>query len=116
MEESILRSIKTMLGIVPTDLTFDNDIIININSVFSILNQLGIGVIGYTIEGEDETWEDFLGDLKHVSLVKTYMFMKVKMMFDPPSSGIAVEAFNKQISELEWRINVAVDPKKKITN
>lgn len=112
MDESILNSIKQLLGIKSNYTFFDQDIIIDINSVFTILNQLGVGKTGFSIEDDTTTWDEFLEGYNNLSLVKTYMFMKVKMMFDPPQSGTAIEAYNRQISEFEWRINVAVDPEK----
>lgn len=111
MTESILDDIKNLLGI--KEITaFDNDLIIHINSVFMILRQLGLGpVTGFRINGYDETWSDFVGeDLSLLEAVRSYVFLKVKMIFDPPSSGSVMNASKELISELEWRLNVAVDP------
>lgn len=110
MTESILNSIKQMLGITKDYKAFDNDIITDINTVLAILVQMGLGKANFILEGESETWDDFLGDDPHLSLVKTYVFMKVKLMFDIPTSGPTIEAYDRQISELEWRINAVVDP------
>ena len=101
MDESILNTIKKMLGITTSDTAFDQDLIININTVFSILYQIGVGSYGFTINDDSETWGDLLG--------KTYVFMKVKMMFDPPVGSVA-ESTNNLLSELEWRISIATDP------
>lgn len=114
MNESILSSIKKLLGLVELYTPFDADIIIHINSVFSILRQLGIGPdTGFSISDEKSKWSDFLsGDEKSslVEMVKTYMYLKVRLMFDPPANSFVVESFNKQIAELEWRLSVAYTP------
>ena len=104
--DSILNSIKKLLGITEECKDFNQDLIIHINSVFMILNQLGIGPKdGYKITGDANTWDEFILGDQNIESVKTYMCMKVKMMFDPPSSSIVADAINKQISELEWRLN-----------
>ena len=113
MTDSILNSVKKMLGITEEYTHFDADIIMHINSVFSILTQLGVGPDeGFAIEDETTSWSEFVpeetGSLL-LSSVRTYMFMKVKMMFDPPLSSSVAEAYNRQISELEWRLNVAAE-------
>lgn len=113
MTDSILNSVKKMLGITEEYTHFDADIIMHINSVFSILAQLGVGPDeGFAIEDETTSWSEFVpeetGSLL-LSSVRTYMFMKVKMMFDPPLSSSVAEAYNRQISELEWRLNVAAE-------
>ena len=111
MEDSILNSVKLQLGIVPEFDAFDQQLIFNINSVFVILNQLGVGPEkGYRITGTTEVWSDYLSDYSQLDIVKDYMFLRVKMIFDPPSTGPMSEAYNKIISEYEFRINVAVDP------
>lgn len=112
MTNSILTSIKKLLGIAEEYTEFDTDIIIHINSAFSILNQLGLGTNDtFSISSSTETWEDFLGDNhKFLEMVKTYIYLKVKVIFDPPTSSYVLNAYNEQIKELEWRINVAVDP------
>ena len=111
MMDSILTSVKKMLGITENYTHFDVDIIMHINSVFSILAQLGVGPeTGYRITGSGEVWEDFLDDNPQLEMVKTYVFQKVRLMFDPPSASAAMEAANNLVAELEWRLNVAVDP------
>lgn len=113
--DSILTSIKKLLGIAENYTDFDTDIIININSVFSILTQLGVGPeSGFAITDDSETWDDYLGDQTLIEMVKSYMYLKVKKMFDPPQSGIVTNSNDALIAELEWRINVAVDPKKEV--
>lgn len=120
--ESILTSIKKMLGITEEYGHFDADLIMHINSVFMILNQLGVGPAnGFTITGKDETWNDFILANQQLELVKSYMHIKVKLLFDPPLGSAIIEVMNRQINEFEWRLNVAVDPedskgKEKIQN
>lgn len=113
--ESILTSIKKMLGIEESYTHFDADLVMHINSVFSILTQMGVGSSdGFSIENEDKEWNDFLrGDPAKLSLVKSYIFLKVRLLFDPPQNSFAVESINRQISEFEWRLNVAVDSTEK---
>ena len=114
--ESILNSIKKLLGIDETYEAFDTDIIMHINSVFSVLNQLGVGPEeGFYITGDTQTWTDFLGDRKDIELVKSYVYMKVRLIFDPPQSSAVIESMNRAVSEFEWRANVAVDPAKTTT-
>ena len=114
--ESILNSIKKLLGIDETYEAFDTDIIMHINSVFSVLNQLGVGPEeGFYITGDTQTWTDFLGDRKDIELVKSYVYMKVRLIVDPPQSSAVIESMNRAVSEFEWRANVAVDPAKTTT-
>lgn len=110
MEESILTSIKKMLGIVENYTHFDSDIIMHINSVFMILNQLGVGPLeGFIIEDDSAIWEDYVSDTTQLQAVKSYIYLKVRLLFDPPASSSVMESMNRMISELEWRLNVAVD-------
>ena len=112
MDSSILTSIKKLLGIAEEDTSFDHDIIMHINTVFAILAQLGVGPAnGFSIEDDGAIWSDYLGNVTNLELVKSYIYMKVRSMFDPPTSSILADAMNKNISELEWRINTTVDPK-----
>jgi len=109
--ESILTSIKKMLGITEDYDHFDADLIMHINSVFMILNQLGVGPSeGFRIEDELATWDDFVDEDLYLDAVKSYMHLKVKLLFDPPASSTVMQSMNQLISELEWRLNVAVDP------
>ena len=111
MNESILTSIKKMLGITEEYTHFDQDIIIHINTVLMILHQLGVGPEeGFAITDKTDEWDDFIGDNVLLELVKSYVYLKVRLIFDPPQSSSIIEAMNRQISEFEWRINVAVDP------
>lgn len=108
--ESILTSIKKLLGITEDYTHFDGDLIIHINSVLSTLSQLGAGPSeGFSITGPNETWEDFIGNNPKIQFVKSYVYLKVKLLFDPPLSSAVAEATNRQISELEWRIFVQTD-------
>lgn len=110
--ESILTSIKKLLGIAEEYKHFDTDIIMHINSAFSVLTQLGVGPEeGFRIEDASTEWSEFLYDDPRLEMVRTYVYLKVKQVFDSNSSSSAViEAINRQIQELEWRINVTVDP------
>lgn len=111
MNNSILTSIKKLLGITEEYEHFDADIIMHINSVFMILTQLGVGPSeGFTIVDETAEWNEFIGeDDKNFQAVKTYVYMKVKLVFDPPLSSAVLDSMNRTISELEWRLNVASD-------
>lgn len=115
VNESILTSVKKRLGIVEEYEVFDEDIIMDINTVFGILNQLGVGKDYFTISDKTSKWTDFLGDTKSLEMVKTYMYMKVRMMFDPPA-GSASEAMKSAIDELEFRIHVTVNPGEETQN
>lgn len=109
--DSILTSIKKLLGITEEYEHFDADIVMHINSAFSVLTQLGVGPEnGFSIEDSGADWSGFLNDNRRLEFIKTYVYLKVKLGFDPPVSSAAIEAINRQISELEWRINVSVDP------
>lgn len=108
--ESILTSIKKMLGIDASYTHFDADIIMHINSVFMILSQLGVGPKeGFAINDEFAVWSDFISDSVKLNSVKTYVFLRVKLLFDPPLSNIVVESMNRAANELEFRINAEVD-------
>ena len=111
MQESILYTIKKMLGLDPDYTAFDMDILIHINSAIMILRQLGIGSQdGYAISGPDDTWADYLDSEKLLEAVKSYIYLKVRTVFDPPSNSYVMDAMQKQIAEYEWRLNVEVDP------
>lgn len=106
MTESILDSTKHVLNLASDYTPFDQDIIMHINAVFSTINQLGVGPDeGFMISNKDALWSDFLeGDLR-LNNIKTYMYLRVRMLFDPPTIGYLVQAMQDQIKELEWRIN-----------
>lgn len=108
--DSILTSIKKLLGISEDYTAFDTDIIMHINSVFMILNQLGVGPAeGFSIEDSSSEWSEFVSDNMQIESVKSYVYLKVRLLFDPPTSSAVIESTNRLISELEWRLNVAVD-------
>ena len=109
--ESILTSIKKLLGISEEYTHFDTDLTMHINSVLSILTQIGVGPSeGFSIKDKNDVWEDFITEDSKLELVKSYTYMKVKILFDPPLSSAVIESMNRMISELEWRIQVAADP------
>lgn len=106
MEQSILTSTKKILGLSADYTVFDFDIITHINSAFSVLSQLGVGPeAGFYIEDASDLWTDFLPNGNILNMVKTYMFLKVKMLFDPPATSYLITAMNEQIKEHEWRIS-----------
>lgn len=100
-----------MLGMTEDYDAFDTDILVGINSVMLTLHQLGIGPEeGYTVTGEDETWGDLLGaDNVLLKAAQQYVFLKVRLVFDPPSASSHIEAMNKAISELEWRLTLQAE-------
>lgn len=129
MADSILTNIKKIVGIAESDISFDPDIIMHANTVFSVLNQLGIGpTAGFMIEDAVPTWDDFLsvkqvGQLQAdgtvtytdeqlaavnqlLNMVKTYVYLRVRLLFDPPQTSFVIESLNKQIEELEVRMSI----------
>jgi hypothetical protein len=119
MDTSILNSIKKILGLSDTYTAFDVDIIMHINSVFSVLTQMGIGPTeGFSIEDSLTEWDQFITNNKNYNLVRSYMSMKVKLLFDPPNNSFLLSSIEKQIQEYEWRLSTVrewflnpVDPK-----
>lgn len=108
--ESILNSVKNQIGIVDECTDFDKNLIMHINSVFFILWQLGVGPSKpFSITNETSIWSDFIPEGQNIEAVKSYVYLKVQLLFDPPSSSALMEAKNRQISELEWRLNAEVD-------
>jgi len=104
---SILRSTKRKLGLSPDYDAFDDEVIGFINSAFATLSQLGVGPeTGFRIEGDDEVWDDFVADALNHNDIPTYVYLRVRFMFDPPTTGYLVDAMEKQIKEHEWRLNV----------
>jgi len=109
--DSILTSIKKLLGIAEDYEHFDPDIIVHINSVFTILYQMGVGPEnGFEISDKYATWSDFTSNETLLNSVKSYVYLKVRLLFDPPTVSAVSEATKNMISELEWRLNVEVDP------
>ena len=110
MEESILSSIKLALGLPDEYEAFDPQIIMHINSVFTILTELGVGPDdGFKISDKSAIWSDFLEDEKLLELCKSDMYLRIRLMFDPPVNSFVVSSMEKQISEFEWRIAVMID-------
>lgn len=107
MEESILSSIKKLLGLPEEYKQFDADVIMHINTVFMILNQLGVGPDkGFRITDKTTTWSEYLSEDSNLDGVKTYMYLKVRTFFDPPQNSTLMDAINKQADMLEFRLNV----------
>lgn len=111
IQDSILLLIKKKLGIAPDYHAFDEDIITDINTVLFSLNQIGVGTEDFAIKDATALWSDFLGGSKNYEAVKTYIYIKVRLMFDPPTSSFVIAALEKQASELEWRLNVKYETK-----
>lgn len=108
--KSILTSIKKLLGIAKDCTDFDDDIIMHINTVFMILNQLGVGTDNvFAIEDSSNTWDEFLNQGDDFNAVKSYIHLKVRLLFDPPLSTAVQEAIQQSINELEWRLNTQAE-------
>ena len=111
MQDSILMTIRKLVCGNPYADHFDTDLLVHINACFSILNQLGVGPEnGFVVTDETQSWSSYIADNYILNMVKTYVTLKVKKIFDPPLTSSVLEAMDKEISELEWRLNVAVDP------
>ena len=109
LTESILTSIKKLLGMTEECIDFDSDIIMHINTVLMILNQLGVGEEGFQIEDKEAVWEDFITKDDNLGGIKSYIHLKVRLMFDPPLNSAILEAMKESIRELEWRLNVRAE-------
>ena len=110
--ESILTSIKKLIGPSAEDSYFDPDIIMHINTVLMDLNDLGVGPAeGFAIEDDSAEWTDFIPEasLTRLQGVKTYVYLRVKLLFDPPTNSAVIESMNRQIDKLEWRLNNAAE-------
>ena len=109
MTTSILNDVKHILGILPDNTAFDSDILMLINTQFATLTQLGVGPDeGYMIAGAEEKWTDYLTDIR-LNSVKSYIFLQVKIQFDPPKAGYIIQAYERQVQELTYRLNVVAD-------
>jgi len=107
MEDSILNSTKKILGVADDYTAYDLDIITHINTSLSTLTQLGIGPVeGFMIEDERAVWEDFVEDDSRFNSIKSYVYLKVRRLFDPPNTSYLLDAMDRQIEEFEWRLNV----------
>lgn len=110
MVDSILTSIKGLVGVTPSDTNFDNEIIIHINSALMVLQQLGVGPsTGFYISSDEDLWNDLLVDRKDLEAVKTYIYLKVKLVFDPPQNSFLVDSIKNMITELEFRLNAQAE-------
>ena len=110
MNESILTSIKKLLGITEEYTHFDTDLIIHINSVFMTLHQLGVGPEeGYRITDESDVWDDYVEEDDNLEAVKTYIYLKVRLIFDPPTNASVLTAYKEEIERLEWRLNIQAE-------
>lgn len=107
-KDSILTSIKKLLGITESCTDFDTDIIMHINTVLMTLSQLGVGTEGFQIEDKNAVWSEFIKSDK-LAATKSYVYLRVKLLFDPPLNSTIVEAIKESIRELEWRLNVRVE-------
>ena len=113
MQDSILMTIRKLVCGNPYADHFDTDLLVHINACFSVLNQLGVGPEnGFVVTDETQSWSSYIADNYRLNMVKTYVTLKVKKIFDPPLTSSVLEAMDKEISQLEWRLNVAVDPSK----
>lgn len=109
-DQSILESVKKVLGLAPDYTAFDIDILLHINSVFATLHQLGVGPEdGFSISGKESKWESFFQGATHLNSVKSYMYAKVRIMFDPPTTSFGLDALKEICKEFEWRLNVAAE-------
>lgn len=110
VSESILLSVKKMLGLDKDYDVFDPELIIHINTVFGTLHQLGVGPEDqFRITGDSDLWSDFTTEGEQTDEVKTYIYLRVRLLFDPPSSSFVLSSFKEQLQELEWRLNVKAD-------
>ena len=107
--DSILDSIKKLLGIEPEETHFDQEIIMHINSALMCLNQIGVGEECVIISSKEDEWDSILGDSTNLESVKLYVYLKVRLIFDPPTSAFVLDSIERQIINLEWRINVQVE-------
>lgn len=110
--DSILNTIKKMLGYEPDYDVYDTDLVVHINTVFMELNQLGVGPEEcFVIEDDGEEWDEFLDGDTNFEAVKTYIYLKCKLVFDPPTTSFGIDAINKQLDRLEWRLNWQAETK-----
>lgn len=115
--DSVLTSIKKLLGIMSEDQAFDDELIMHINSAFMVLHQLGVGEPNpLYIDNAEATWNDILPGYKKLNQIKTYVYLKVRVLFDPPTASGVLAAFEKQILEHEWRINHEAESIKEAAN
>lgn len=107
ISSSILETIKKLIGIDKDYGVFDIDLVVAINSSFTILNQLGVGPKkAFSISGPSETWDEFFSEEESIELAKSYAYLRARLLFDPPTTGVLHEAIERQISEFEWRLMI----------
>lgn len=106
MEQSIVNSIKNVLGLASDYTAFDESVLMFANTAFSTLTQLGVGPVVFQVTDDSLEWSEFSDDDTLLGLVKTYVLLRVKMLFDPPTTGYLVTSAKEQLEQLEWRINV----------
>lgn len=112
ISKSILETIKKLIGIDKDYGVFDIDLVVAINSSFTILNQLGVGPFkSFSISGPSETWSDFFGEDESIDLAKSYIYLRARLLFDPPETGVLHEAIERQIKEFEWRLMIQAETK-----
>jgi len=110
MEDSILIGVKKLLGLAEEYTAFDFDVIIHVNSALGTLHQLGVGPAdGFMIEDDTATWTDFFDGDNRLNAIKSYVYLKTRILFDPPTTGYLVDAVNQAIKESEWRLNVVIE-------
>lgn len=109
MDESILNTIKKMIGLDESYDAFDTDIIIHINSALMVLEQIGVAIDSFLVSGEAETWDQAIPDVTRLEAVKTYVYARVKLAFDPPANATLVKTLEDLRDELEWRLNVKAE-------
>lgn len=112
MESCILYTIKKMLGVSMDDGPFDTEIVVGINSALMVLNQLGIGPRGFVVTGVEETWSDLLDDFTDLEAVKSYIYIRTRLAFDPPTNSFLVNALQEQMKEYEWRLSIRKDERR----
>ena len=111
MEESILKTIKQLIGCPDDFEQFDLDLIVHINLAFATLTHIGVGPKeGYRITGADNAWSEFEDDAQKLSLIKDYVYIKTRLLFDPPISGSLMDSLKEQLKEMEWRLYMLYDP------
>ena len=108
-DEKILDSIKELMGSSIDYTAYNKDLVILINSTLSVLKQVGIGSMTFRITEDSGTWQEFLGDDSRLEMAKTYVYLKTKLIFDPPLSSTVIECYKESIREIEWRLGILAD-------
>lgn len=110
MTDSILDTMKNMLGIPLDEEVFDTELLVHINSLIFSLQQVGVGPTPlFVVESSGESWDEYLSDMEELPAVKSYIYLKLRQVFDPPATSYIIESFNRQIQEYEWRLNIYGD-------